>query len=164
MGLALEVGVLVDLEDNDPEAFEDQVAVFERLNGYLKSRGLPAHDEPVHCEAWSADMLGYSGHHELRRLAAYLDCGADLPAPAQLDGAEDECLANYYAALEDRGLGWLRRFFGPKRSFRREFDHLINHSDAEGLWQRYGRESYGCVTLRHACRHAIAQRAAVVFT
>jgi hypothetical protein len=32
------------------------------------------------------------------------------------------------------------------------------------LWQRYGRESFGCVMLREACRKAIAAGAALVFT
>jgi len=32
------------------------------------------------------------------------------------------------------------------------------------LWRRYGRESFGCLTLREGCRQAIASRAALVFT
>lgn len=94
----------------------------------------------------------------------------------------------------------LARLFGSAPEFRREFDHLIVHSDAQGYylpiefdevlfppsdlaipggmvgsaqrlpipdgetWQRYGRESFGCVALREGCRIAIASGAALAFT
>ena len=51
----------------------------ERLNGFLTSRGLPQHVEPQDCEVWSGEMIGYSGLHDLRRLAAHWDSGERLP-------------------------------------------------------------------------------------
>lgn len=35
--------------------------------------------------------------------------------------------------------------------------------DGEGRWQRYGVESFTCVTLREGCRHALRVGAALVF-
>jgi hypothetical protein len=229
MGLALEVGILADLKEADPEGFEYHAAALARLNRFLKSRDLPPHREPDDCEVWSGEMIGYSGLHDLRRLAAYLDCEAPLPTRRSRNAAKDPCLAGYYASVDGRRPGWFQRLFGPKTRYRRGFDHLIVHGDAEGyylpadfpdvlfpppdlevpggmvgsaprllaeldriaaalaipdgltpdaqelwqaaddptnggeLWQQYGRESFGCVTLRHACRQSIAQRAALVF-
>lgn len=230
MGLALEVGVLADLKEGDPEGFEYHASALARLNRFLESCELPPHREPEDCEVWSGEMIGYSGLHDLRRLAAHLDAEAPLPAPSRGDGTEDACLAGYYASADARRLGLFQRLFGRKARYRRGFDHLILHGDAEGyylpidfpavlfppadleipggmigsahrllaelerialalaipdsltpdaeelweaaddpaeggdLWQQYGRESFGCVTLRHACRQSITQRAAIVFT
>jgi hypothetical protein len=81
MGLALEVGILADLKEADPEGFEYHAAALARLNRFLESRELPPHCEPDDCEVWSGETIGYSGLHDLRRLAAYLDCDAPLPTP-----------------------------------------------------------------------------------
>ncbi len=235
MGLALRVGMLVDLADEDPEGFEHHAFALRRLNRLLVQSGLPAHDEPEDCEPWDGEMISYSGLHDLRRVAAYLDCGEPLPPPARGPGASDDaCLEGYFAVAEaddgGRRPGLFARLFGKKPRYRRGFDHLLLHSDAEGYylpidfaevlfapldleipgvavgsaprllaeleriaaalripdhltaqsdelweasddppeegetWRRYGRESFGCVTLREGCRHAIAQRAALVFT
>lgn len=232
MGLALEVGILADLKEADPEGLDYHASALARLDGFLRAHQLPPHSEPHDCEVWSGEMIGYSGLHDLRRLAAYLDADAPLPPPADGDGdsTEDPFLVGYYARVDGKPPGMLRRLFGPKTRYRRGFDHLIVHGDAEGyylpgefpevlfppaeleipggmvgsvprllaeldrialalaipdrltpdaeelweaaddpsetgdLWQRYGRESFGCVTLRHACRQSIAQRAALVFT
>jgi hypothetical protein len=76
MGLALAVGVLAELKEVDPEGFEFHAAALERLSRYMKSCNLPLHQEPEDCEVWSGQMIGYSGLHDLRRIAAYLDAGA----------------------------------------------------------------------------------------
>ena len=229
MGLSLEVGILADLKDSDEEGVEYHREAFERLNTFLASRGLPRHSEPLDCEVWSADMAGYSTLHDVRRIAAYLDCDRQLPAASTGQSSKDPCLEGYWAAVEGKESGFVGRLFRPRPKYRREFDHLIIHSDAEGyylpidfpdvlfppahleiaggmvgsvprllqeierlarrleipvgvetdtdelsdllraplaegpLWQRYGRESFGCVTLREGCRHAMATGAALVF-
>ncbi len=230
MGLALAVGVLAELKEVDPEGFEFHAAALERLSRYMKSCNLPLHQEPEDCEVWSGQMIGYSGLHDLRRIAAYLDAGAPLPAPATGDSTEDPRIAGYYDSVDGIRPGLLKRLFGPKDTCMRGFDHLIVHGDAEGyylptdfhevlfppadleipggmvgsstrllaeldriaaalaipdsltpdaeelwqaadepskggdLWRQYGRESFGCVTLRHGCRQSIATGAALVFT
>src|SRR5688572_505740 len=67
MGLSLEVGILADLKEHDPEGAQQFREEFETLNRFLASEGLPPHHEPESCEVWSGDMWGYSGLHYLRR-------------------------------------------------------------------------------------------------
>jgi len=230
MGLNLEVGMLADLRENDEEGFEYHRVALEQLSSFLVDRGLPAHHEPLDCEVWSGDMIGYSGLHDVRRIAAYLDAGKPLPSPSSKNSAQDPCLEAYYASVVRGSPSMLARLFGRSPRFRHQFDHLIVHSDAEGyylptdfdevlfppadlevpggmvgsaqrllaeldrianaleipptlsdsseelweaadspvmtgkVWQRYGRESYGCVVLREGCRRAITSGAALVFT
>jgi hypothetical protein len=229
VGLALEVGILADLNKNDAEGFEYHAGAISRLNGFLASCGLPQHSEPTECEVWSGEMLGYSGLHDLRRLAAHFDCQRTLPPPSNGESSEDSTLAAYFAAVEKKRPTLVSRLFRSGPTFRREFDHLIVHSDAEGYylphefegvlfppsalqipggmvgsvprllreldrlaelleipahlsdgadelweaadapsangdtWKRYGRESFGCVMLREACRRAMSTGAILVF-
>ena len=60
-------------------------------------------------------MYGYSGLHYLRRFAAYLDLKGTIPDPGDQESSKDPVLAKYY----QRG---------------GTFDHLIQHSDAEGYY------------------------------
>jgi hypothetical protein len=227
--LALEVGILADLKDNDPDGFEYHAGAISRVNTFLASRGLRQHSEPASCEVWSGEMLGYSGLHDLRRLAAHVDSKGGLPEPSTGDSSEDETLAAYFASVEGKRPPLISRLLRSGPSFRRGFDHLIVHSDAEGYylpfevdevlfppeasqipggmvgsapkllaelnrlaelleipsdlkedadelweaadtpssgggrWRRYGRESFGCVTLREGCRKAISAGALLVF-
>jgi hypothetical protein len=92
MGLSLEVGILADLKDSDEEGFEWHADAFHRLNSYLATLGVPLHNEPHDCEVWSGDMLGYSGLHDVRRIAAYLDSGQPPPAASTDGAADDPCL------------------------------------------------------------------------
>jgi hypothetical protein len=136
MGLALEVGVLVHGRTTNEEARERHRSALERLNPFLDSYRVPNHHEPNDGEVWSGDMLGYSGLHDLRRLAVYLDGNRTLPPPAARDGdsTQDPLMQSYYREVEGRRPGLLRRLLGRLPNFRRQFDHLLIHSDAEGYY------------------------------
>src|SRR3954447_17000980 len=100
MALALTVGILAGLKDNDDDRFEYHAAAFERLNSFLTAQGLPRHAEPLACERWSGQMIGYSGLHDVRRIAAYLDADRPLPPPSTRDQSKDPCLEAYFAAVD----------------------------------------------------------------
>src|ERR1035438_8868305 len=137
MGLAVEVGYLADLGQNDEEgaqSFRDGLA---QLNSFLASQGLSPHNEPETCEVLSFDMYGYSGLHYLRRIAAHLDLRGILPPPGEEDASEDEIMAEYYRLADQASPGFFGRLFG-KRSRARTFDHLMLHSDAEGYYLPQG--------------------------
>ncbi len=133
MGLALEVGILADQKKNDPEGFEMFKAQFDDVNTLLASNGLPRHDEPEDCEIWSGEMIGYSGLHYLRRIAAHVDAGRKLPGPGDGESSEEETLEAYFEDVTRAAPGVLGRLFG-KKTFAWQFDHLIVHSDAEGFY------------------------------
>ena len=135
MGLALEVGILADLLENDEEGAEQFRVEFDAINRHLAKVNLGAHTEPEDCELWSCSMYGYSGLHYLRRIAAHLDCGRALPPPGGDDSADDPVLQSYYALESGNAKPSLtERLFGKKKTFNRSFDHLILHSDAEGYY------------------------------
>jgi hypothetical protein len=229
MGLALEVGILADLGENDPEGAEAFQSYFARLNEHLLALGMKPHDEPTKCEVWSGEMYGYSGLHYLRRLAAHIDSTGKLPSPGDDSSSHDPLLEAYFSEITGGAPPFLGRLFRKRPTFKRHFDHLIVHSDAEGFylpaeftdvilapqaagipggmvgsvpcllaelnrlalaleipdeldsasdelweapdsqgegdltWQRYGVESFSCVTLREGCRHAMKTGAALVF-
>lgn len=118
MGLAVEVGILTDLMENDEEGYEYFKDQFAKLNTYLNHIGMPNHQEPEEGEIWSGAMFGYSGLHCLRRLAAHLDATGRLPTkPGDLRAADDPILQRYYESASGSS-----------------FDHLIQHSDAEGFY------------------------------
>ena len=125
MGLGLEVGILADLREEDEEGYEWKLKEFESINNLLRSRGLEPHNEPNDCEIWSCSMWGYSGFHYLRRLAAYLDSTGTLPPPGDDDIVEDPIIVEYLESVESEV---------PSHKFKREFDHLIVHSDCEGFY------------------------------
>ncbi|MEZ4388931.1 MAG: hypothetical protein R3D98_15405 [Candidatus Krumholzibacteriia bacterium] len=228
MGLALSVGLLGDLKANDAEGFATFSAYFNEVNVLLAENGLPAHVEPDTATPWDAEMFGYSGLHYLRRIAAYVDSGLELPPPGDQNSSDDTRLQAYFNDVTGVGVGALKKLFQKRVRFKREFDHLIVHSDAEGfylpidfpnvlladdgripggmvgstprllaesdrlarilgipshltndseelcdaadsqgeggaIWQKYGVESFSCVSLREACRRSMDTGAAVVF-
>jgi hypothetical protein len=130
MGLNLCVGYLADLALHDEEAVVEVRDDFERLNQFLRGQGLPPHHEPETVKTFSCDMYGYSGLHYLRRIAAHLAAGRPLPAPGDSDASKDPLLAARYAE-EPGGRSIFHRLFGRKRN---SFEHLIQHSDAEGYY------------------------------
>lgn len=132
MGLALEVGILADLLEADPEGAEFFLTAFSAVNELLAARGLRPHEEPHDCPVWSADMHGYSGIHRLRRIAAYVDAGKPIPTPGGIDAAKDPVLEAYYGQ-DPAARGFLSLLRRGQR-FAHRFDHLIHHSDAEGLY------------------------------
>ncbi|RLB49198.1 MAG: hypothetical protein DRJ42_21590, partial [Deltaproteobacteria bacterium] len=132
MGLALAVGIFTQI---DPEEHADWRDCFERLNEALAERGLRPHQEPEESDSWDGEMIGYSGLHDVRRLAAYIDTGSRWPYPAtrDLDASTDSHLEAYVDAVNGKTGGWLHKLLGRPKSARR-FDHLIVHSDAEGFY------------------------------
>jgi hypothetical protein len=133
MGLALEVGILADLRENDEEGYEYFRSQFEVLNSYLHQLNIPAHAEPEDCDVWSCEMFGYSGLHYLRRVAAHLDTNGRLPPPGDDDSSKDPVLAGYYQAAEGAKASFMSRLLG-RQKIQRKFDHLVLHSDAEGFY------------------------------
>ena len=135
MGLVVEVGFLIDVLQEDPEAadeFREQLAAVNRV---LVANGLPEHHEPedAEWEVLSYDMFGYSGLHYLRRVAAHLATRGSLPLPGDDRAAEDPVLRGYHGRSESK----LRRLFklrAPDFGTARKFSHLIDHSDAEGFY------------------------------
>ena len=129
MGLALCVGVPSEIRESDPEYvayFEEQV---EAINGVLESFGLPPHREPFDVEderTFECDMIGYSGLHHLRRLAAHLALGKELPPPGDEDAAKDSVLSDYYRIFDAS--------FARGQATGMPFQHLIVHGDAEGYY------------------------------
>lgn len=129
MGLMLCVGVLSASEDAEMREMWEQS--FADLNAYLASKGLPPHEEPTLEKAWECDIPGYSGLHTLRRVAAHLQFNKRLP---QESASEDPLLDRYYNEQADTKKGQSFLGFRKKPSHDRKFDHLIFHSDCEGLY------------------------------
>lgn len=129
MGLALCVGVPSEIRESDPEYvayFEQQVEV---INGVLESFGLPPHNEPFGVEderTFECDMIDYSGLHYLRRLAAHLALGRELPPPGDDGAASDPVLSDYYKIFDAN--------FARGQATGIPFQHLIVHGDAEGYY------------------------------
>jgi hypothetical protein len=129
LGLALCVGVPSEIRESDAEYvayFEEQV---EAINGVLESFGLPPHREPFDVadeRTFECDMIGYSGLHYLRRLAAHLALGRELPPPGDDGAASDHVLSDYYRIFDAS--------FARGESSGIPFQHLIVHGDAEGYY------------------------------
>ena len=129
MGLALCVGVPSEIRESDPEYvayFEQQV---EAINGILESFGLPEHREPFDVEderTFECDLFGYSGLHYLRRVAAYLALGREVPPPGDEGAANDPVLKDYYRIFDAN--------FARGEATGIPFQHLIVHGDAEGYY------------------------------
>ncbi len=125
MGLAVEVGLLSWQKNNG--GIQDFVAQnFEELSKFLAAKGYPNFKEPEDCPIASFGMYGYVGLHYLRRIAAHLNLSNAEPDPGMIGGespASDPVLAQYNALIDSAAPE-------PKRNF----DHLINHSDAFGFY------------------------------
>ena len=129
MGLALCVGVPSEIRESDPEYvayFEEQV---EAINGVLESFGLPPHQEPFDVEderTFECELVGDSGLHYLKRLAAHLALGKELPPPGDDEAASDPVLNDYYHIFDAS--------FARGEAAGIPFQHLIVHGDAEGYY------------------------------
>lgn len=132
MGLSLSVGYLADVSQGDPDAAAEVRRQFGHLNEFLHSRGLPLHEEPDDVDPLSCSMYGYSGLHYLRRIAAHLAAGRPLPPPGDEKASKDPVLLTRYA--RNNPPGTLARHLGRISVFAHRFDHLIEHSDAEGYY------------------------------
>ena len=134
MGLALEVGIISDLEENDPEGAEYFAEGLRAANRLLENAGLPTHTERPVNDVWSGEMYGYSGLHYLRRIAAHVDAGLDIPEPGNDSNIDDPVHEQYFDDFIGKKPGLMARLFKSPQQFRRQFDHLIVHSDAEGFY------------------------------
>lgn len=132
MGLALEVGIVADLEQADPEGAAFTRNELDIVNRALAAAGLKTHREPTSGPGlpWSANMAGYNTLHHLRRIAAHLWAGeTKLPEPVDdpVDPLLKECYRTGHPPAPKGLFGLLKRRGRP-------FSHLINHSDAEGYY------------------------------
>jgi hypothetical protein len=124
MGLDLQVGVLAELKGTDDELSVSAhcAGQFEIINKVFRAEGLAEHVEPRAAEeTFSCQMYGYGGLHYLRRVAAHLALGRQIPPPGNQDAAKDPILYQEY---------WRRYETGV----RLKYQHLIVHSDAEGFY------------------------------
>lgn len=139
MGLAIVVGILADLAENDPESVEDVQAEFESLNAVLRAHGLPEHVEPTALPPLvSRDGecgFPYSFLHHLRRFYAHWVAQGGDRGPVHRLGR--------LAGLWGRRADWrpppvakgenpandpiLDRIGSPRH-------HLLWHSDCEGCY------------------------------
>jgi hypothetical protein len=120
MGLAVEVGMLADLLENDAEGADWLRESLDCVNAVLAEHKLPPHDEPERLPPLdNRAALGsypYSFLHHLRRVAAH---AAEYPGrvakpfPESSDPAADP--------LVDKHSGFME-------------NHLLCHSDCEGFY------------------------------
>ncbi len=117
MGLAITVGALASLLQDDPESAEELKPDFAAINVALQQHGLPSHVEPESLppldDRTPVVSFPYSSMHYLRRWYALLIAGLP-PTPV----AEDENPA------EDEVIDQVT---SPDH-------HLLWHSDAEGYY------------------------------
>lgn len=120
MGLAIEVGTLSDLLENDPEGADWLREGLAAANKLLVAEGLPTHNEPTDIVIPSSRALlssfPYSFIHYLRRAYAHRLADPNWMA-APLADSEDPT----EDPLVDAELGMMT-------------SHLICHSDAEGYY------------------------------
>lgn len=120
MGLAISVGALADLQQEDPEGAQDLAASFATANALLQKAGLPVHTEPaILPELRSRAVTGsfpYSFLHYLRRAYAHAALDGQWRATPVLDSeppGEDPVLDEAQDTFDS---------------------HLICHSDCEGFY------------------------------
>jgi hypothetical protein len=120
MGLAVAVGMLSDLLENDPEGAEWLKGAIQSANSLLAANGLPAHVEPTipfeDASRCSLDSYPYSFLHYLRRIYAHVARDPNwLPQPVEddEDPAEDPLVEEETMQMQS---------------------HLLSHSDAEGFY------------------------------
>jgi hypothetical protein len=119
MGLAVIVGMLADLTQNDPEGAEWLRKSFAGVNQVLEEAGLPQHVEPIAIAPRSrAAQTGYpySYLHHLRRFYAYVQYDrhwSPRPTPPGIDSAKDPMLRRELSMLSS---------------------HPLCHSDSEGFY------------------------------
>ena len=120
MGLAVEVGMLADLLENDPEGAEWLREQFDLVNSVLAENNLPPHDEPEVLGSLDnrVPILGYpySFLHYLRRIAAHVSEHPGWQAeafPDSDDPAADPVVDKHSALMRS---------------------HLLCHSDCEGFY------------------------------
>jgi len=120
MGLAICVGMLADLLENDPEGAEALEEDLAEVNRVLAAAGLPPHSEPrVPVEPdsrASVESFPYSFIHYLRRAYAHRVLSPDWVATPLADDADPAADPKIQTLLDS------------------EDSHLLCHSDAEGFY------------------------------
>lgn len=125
MGLCLAVGFLAGVKVNDPDGYRQHKKSFDAVSECLVDSGLKPHSEPEDLpehEQFECEMLGYSGLHHLRRLAAYVALKRPLYVPSGELSDEDEVVNEYYSAFDSNDTGDV------------PFSHLMVHGDSEGYY------------------------------
>jgi hypothetical protein len=121
MGLAISVGILADVLENDPEDADWVREELEQVNLVLSERGLPAHVEPESLPSLNTrdamDSFPYSFLHYLRRFYAHVKADSSWQPTPILENQDP---------IDDD-------------PFYKEFEidcnsHLLCHSDAEGYY------------------------------
>ncbi len=121
MGLAISVGILADVMENDPEDADWVREEIEQINLVLSERDLPPHAEPESLPSFSTrdamDSFPYSFLHYLRRFYAHVKADSSWQPTPILEGQDP---------IDDD-------------PFYKEFEidcdsHLLCHSDAEGYY------------------------------
>ena len=135
MGLSITVGIMDDLAD-DEEGLEQERQRFEELNAFLRAADREVHIEPEVAEpSFSADMEGYVTLHYCRRAAASLWKTGRVAPMGNGDPVEDPAYREYYAQAAQSPIGdGPMRWVGSPKSNGRSFDHLMFHSDSEGVY------------------------------
>lgn len=120
MGLAICVGMLAELLEDDPEgaeAFEEDLA---EVNRVLAAAGLPPHTEPREAIEFdsraSIESFPYSFIHYLRRAYAHRVLAPDWVATPLADDVDPTADPKIQTLLDS------------------EDSHLLCHSDAEGFY------------------------------
>lgn len=135
MGLAVVVGLLGELLEEDPEGAKEFRKDLNTVNVVLNEHGLPSHTEPEHLAPIETrapvDSFPYSFLHYLRRAYAYAVESPGVTPPKLSDGDDpgDDPI-NDRVASERHHLLWhsdAEGFYVPI-----EFDHAIEHDDVPG--------------------------------
>ena len=120
MGLSVQIGVLADLLENDPEGAEWLREGFAAANKILADHGLPPHSEPASMpplrDRCSLSGYPYSYLHYLRRAYAHRKANPSWVAEPLPSGAKP---------TDDRVL---------RAEYQKQASHLLTHSDAEGFY------------------------------
>jgi hypothetical protein len=120
MGVAIEVGALADLLQNDEEGAEDVREWLAHANALLAQAGLPQHEEPEELpeleDRGPTGTMPYSYLHHLRRVAVRYRLDPLWKAAPVADGVDPSEDLLVVRAASDLG------------------SHLVAHSDAEGLY------------------------------
>ena len=143
MGLDIGVGLFsMWKREIDPEEFANISVLYDDLSEVLVAAGQPPHREPEISDdqLYEAEMWGYGGLHQVRRLAAYHAVRGRLPNPAErlTEASKDpvvEALNQLHLAYDaaDKRVGWLNNLLGRGKT-RPKFQHLLWHSDCEGFY------------------------------
>lgn len=141
MGLTIGVGFLSREARDNVEEVEVFKEVYHSLNEVLAEAGIPPHHEPLDISesaSFDAQMLGYTGLHAIRRLAAYYVCEGRLPPPGPFDRyAEDPVTELLYQKLQKdlapKSDNFLPSLLSSEQAAP-SFQHLMLHSDCEGFY------------------------------